>query len=109
MSEREERAARNEAISREINEGIEAAHRVTGSSDYVRMMCECSQTGCEGLIVITIGEYEAVRSDARDFAVLIDHVARDVEVIVRQTDRFAVVQKREGTPAAVAEQDDPRS
>lgn len=109
MSEREERAARNEAISREINEGIEAAHQAAESSEYVRMVCECTQPECAALIVISIPEYEAVRSDARHFAVLNDHVAPDVEVIVRQTERFAVVQKREGEPAAVAEEEDPRS
>jgi hypothetical protein len=109
MSEREKRAARNEAISREINEGIEAAHRAAESPDYVRMVCECTQAGCASLIVISVPEYEAVRSDARHFVVLNDHVATDVEIIVRQTERFAVVQKREGDPADIAEQEDPRS
>jgi hypothetical protein len=109
MSEREQRAARNEAISREINEGIEAAHRAAEASEYVRMVCECTQAECAALIVISIPEYEAVRSDARHFAVLVDHFAPDVEVIVRKTERFAVVQKREGDPALVAEQEDPRS
>jgi hypothetical protein len=32
----------------------------------------------------------------------------DVELILRETDRFTVVQKREGTPAVVAEALDPR-
>ena len=109
MSEREARAARNEVISREINEGIEEAHRISESSDYVRMVCECSQIGCTALIVITTAEYEAVRSDARHFAVVAEHVDRDVEFVVRETERFVVVQKREGDPAEVAEQEDPRS
>lgn len=109
MSEREQRAARNEAISREINEGIEAAHRAAESPDYVRMVCECTQAECTSLIVISIPEYEAVRTDARDFAVLNDHVAPDVEMVVRQTERFAVVQKREGDAADIAEAQDPRS
>jgi hypothetical protein len=109
MSEREKRAARNEAISREINEGIEEAHRAAGSPDYVRMVCECTQAECSALIVISVGEYEAVRADAHHFAVLNDHVAPDVELVVRQTERFAVVQKREGDAADIAEAEDPRS
>jgi hypothetical protein len=32
----------------------------------------------------------------------------DVEVIVEETDRFVVVRKREGTPAEIAEEEDPR-
>ena len=109
MSEREKRAARNEAISREINEGIEEAHRVKGSPDYVRMVCECTQPDCTALIVISVSEYEAVRADARHFAVLNDHVAPDVEIVVRQMERFTVVQKREGDAADIAEAEDPRS
>jgi hypothetical protein len=109
MSEREQRAARNEAISREINEGIEAAHRAAESPEYVRMVCECTQAECSALIVISVAEYEAVRADARHFAVLNDHVTPDVEMVVRQTERFAVVQKREGDAAEIAEEEDPRS
>jgi hypothetical protein len=73
------------------------------------MVCECSRADCTALIVISIREYEAVRSDARDFAVVSDHIDRDVETIVRENDRFAVVRKHEGDPADVAEQEDPRS
>jgi hypothetical protein len=109
MSEREKRAARNEAISREINEGIEESHRAAGSPDYVRMVCECTQAECTALIVISIPEYEAVRTDARHFAVLNEHVAPDVEMVVRQTERFTVVQKREGDAADIAVEEDPRS
>ena len=38
-----------------------------------------------------------------------DHVMRDVEQVVEETDRFAVVAKREGTPAEVAIAEDPRT
>jgi hypothetical protein len=109
MSEREKRAARNEAISREINEGIEEAHRSAESPGYVRMVCECTRLECTALIVISISEYEAVRTDPRHFAVLNDHVAPDVEMVVRQNERFAVVKKREGDAAEVAVEADPRS
>jgi len=33
----------------------------------------------------------------------------DVEEVVEETDRFVVVAKREGTPAEVASEEDPRS
>jgi hypothetical protein len=106
MSEREERVARNEAISREINEGIE---RAVGSREgYVRMTCECGLSDCQALVAISIGEYEVLRSDPRRFAVVRDHVMADVEEAVSVTDRFVVVQKREGTPAEVSEDLDPR-
>jgi hypothetical protein len=109
MSEREERAARNEAISREINEGIEEGHEGDSREAQVRMTCECGQTHCQKLIAITIREYEDVREDPRRFAVSVKHVMPDVERVVYETDRFVVVQKLEGTPAEVAKEEDPRS
>jgi hypothetical protein len=108
MSEREARIARNEASSREINEGIENARPAT-PGNYVRMVCECGRPDCPRLIAISIQEYEAVRADPRTFAVYHSHVSPDVEEPVRTNERFVVVQKREGTPAAIAEEEDPRS
>jgi len=108
MSEREARIARNEAVAREINEGIEDA-RPTTPAEYVRMVCECGRPDCSSVIAISIKEYEAVRADPRTFAVEHTHVSPDVEDTVRTTDRFVTVRKREGTPATIAEKDDPRS
>lgn len=109
MSEREERVARNEATSREINERLEQAHADAPSDRYLRMVCECGLATCDRMIAITGPEYERVRSDPRRFAVLREHVVADVEVVLGENDRFVVVVKRGGTPAEVAEGEDPRS
>ena len=100
--------AQNEATSREMNEKIEQAH-ADSPEDYFRIVCECGRSDCERVIAITIPEYEALRSDARRFAVVRTHVIPDVEDIVRDTDRYTVVRKQEGTPAEIAEEEDPRS
>jgi len=109
MTAREDRVARNEATSREINERIEDAHEATSPDQYIRMVCECGQESCDRLIAITTSEYERVRSDPQRFAVVRDHVIVDVERVVDETDRFVVVAKREGGPAEVAAEEDPRS
>lgn len=109
MDGREKRVARNEATSREINEGIQEAHDGAAPDEHLRMLCECGQKSCERVIAITSDEYERVRSDARHFAVIRDHVIPDVEDIVEETDRFVVVAKRDGTPADVAIEENPRS
>jgi hypothetical protein len=41
--------------------------------------------------------------------VLRDHVVPDAELVLEEHERFVVVVKREGTPAEVAQQQDPRS
>jgi predicted transcriptional regulator len=108
MSSREERITRNETASREINEGIEDAHEAEASGRDIRMVCECGQETCDRLVAITLAEYEQLRSDPRQFVVVRAHVIEDVERVVAETDRFTVVAKREGTPAAVAIEEDPR-
>ena len=108
MDNREERLARNEAASREINERLEEAHP-TEPGKYVRMICECSREVCDRVVAITKEEYEQIRSDPVQFVVVRDHVTEDIERVVLETDRFTVIAKREGIPAEVAVQEDPRS
>jgi 5-bromo-4-chloroindolyl phosphate hydrolysis protein len=105
---RDERGAQNEAAARRINEQLEDAHDETPSPRYARIVCECGQAACEEVIAITPEEYEQVRSNPRQFVVARQHVVADVERVVDETDRFAVVTKRGGTPAEVAVEEDPR-
>jgi hypothetical protein len=72
------------------------------------MVCECGNRDCDRLLAVSIHEYEQVRSDPRRFLVVREHVVPDVEVVVAEFDRFVIVEKREGTPADVAEALDPR-
>jgi hypothetical protein len=109
MTGREERVARNEATSREINEGIEQAHEGAPAAREVRMVCECGHESCDRVIAITVPEYERIRGDAHQFAVVREHVIAEVERVAYETDRFVVVTKREGKPAEVASEEDPRS
>ena len=108
VSSQDERVARNESTTRQINEDIEQAHQATSTPDHVRIVCECGRLECDRVLAITLAEYESVRADPRQFAVARDHVTDDVERVVAETDRYAVVAKRQGTPAAVAIEEDPR-
>jgi 5-bromo-4-chloroindolyl phosphate hydrolysis protein len=108
VSSQQERVARNESTTREINENIERAHQAASTPDHVRIVCECGRLECDRVLAITIAEYESVRADPRQFAVTRDHVLAEVEQVVAETDRYAVVAKRPGTPAAVAIEEDPR-
>ncbi len=108
MANREERLARNEAAARDINERLEEAHP-TEPGRYIRMICECGRDVCDRVVAITPQEYEEIRSDPIQFVVVHDHVIGDVERVVLETDRFAVVAKREGMPAEAAVQEDPLS
>ena len=105
MTDREERLARNEASAREINEGLEAGQE----APYLRIVCECGRDVCDRVVAITAAEYEEIRNDPVQFVVVKDHLIPDIERVVAETDRFVIVAKREGTPATVAVEEDPRS
>ena len=104
----EKQAALNEAVARDLNEGIEAAHEEAGREGYVPMLCECGKTDCEHVVPMTLDEYEAVREDPHRFAVAPDHQVVQIERVVDDAGRFLVVEKRRGIPAAVADEEDPR-
>jgi hypothetical protein len=102
MTSRDERMARNEAASREMNEEIEEAYQGEPPANRLDIVCECALKMFDRSIDITMAEYRMVRSDLRQFAIVPEHLATDIERIVYETDRFTVVAKHEGTPADVA-------
>jgi len=108
MDKRGERLAINESAARDINERLENAHPAE-PRDYIRVVCECGREVCDRVIAITPEEYEEIRSDPIQFVVVHDHVIGGIERVVFETDRFAVVAKREGVPAEVAVNEDPRA
>ena len=106
MGASEERVGKNEALFREVNERI---REITTYDSDVEFLCECGDPECAQPIVMTIHEYEAVRSDPTRFVVVPGHEVPALERVVEETDRFAVVEKRPGTPTELAVETDPRS
>ena len=107
--DRIERAARNEALFREVNERLEdlatAFQEVAGSAVFA---CECADLACVKQIDLSLDEYETIRSDPNQFVVLPEHVDPDVETVVRENEGFVVVAKV-GEGAKIAAQADPRT
>jgi hypothetical protein len=90
MSESLERLARNQTLFREVNERIET---IAGDNEVVEFLCECSNTDCTDTIVLNLGEYERVRSDATWFVIKPDHDISQVERVISRVDGYAVVEK----------------
>lgn len=103
----ENRAAQNETLFRSVNEQIEKLGRES-SERYLQFVCECSNVACTEQIQLTIGEYEAVRSEGRRFAILPGHLTEEIEHVVRTTDRYLVVEKDTPDAVRIAEISDPR-
>jgi hypothetical protein len=100
VEERLERQARNEDVMRSVNERIAALDK--SASDWAdpdqqfKFQCECGKTdGCDGRVLMTLGEYERVRSQRDRFAVVPGHEAHEIESVVEQDERFVIVDKRD--------------
>ena len=105
--ELQQRTARNEAIFREINEGIRRG-RWPGEDDSITSFrCECATLGCSDMLALSFHDYEQIRSHPRRFLVAHGHERLDVEVVVARERNYLVVQKT-GEAGVVAEAADPR-
>jgi hypothetical protein len=110
MSLGEERAARNEALFREVNERIEELHDQLESRGTADFVCECADATCAQQITVPLATYERVRKDPHLFVVAPGHVRPEIEHVVdEKADGFVIVRKDHPTSARVAEQTDPRS
>jgi hypothetical protein len=106
-SDRVVRAARNEALLREVNERMEelsTTFQETASTTV--FACECSDLSCVEPINMTLSEYEAIRSDSNQFLVVPRHVVPDVERVVREAEGYVVVAKIGEGALLAAEADD---
>jgi hypothetical protein len=109
VDERSRRIGQNEAVFREVNERIERLTRESQSADEpLAILCECGDEGCRERIELTVSEYERLRSDPTHFAVVPGHAEGDVETVVERLEGYNVVAK-DGVPARIAEDRDPRS
>lgn len=108
--ERQRRVGRNEAIFRHVNERLSDLNEtLVAFTDKMQIVCECGDGGCIERISMTVEQYEALRADSRRFAVVKGHELPGVETVVETHDAYAVVEKRPGIPARIAEQTDPRT
>jgi hypothetical protein len=93
---REERAAKNEALLREVNDRIEAVGRhlqVLPDGGLLEFRCECGQADCEHLISMPVSAYEHVRADNDRFVVVPGHEDSGIERVVERAESYLIVDK----------------
>ncbi len=100
VEERFERRVRNEALLRTVNEQIAAlgqgAAAWAGPEHRFDFTCECGRVdGCGGRVLMTLAEYELVRSQRDRFAVLPGHQTDEIEDIVERRTHYVIVDKRD--------------
>lgn len=106
--ERDDRAARNEALFRRVNERLEDVNEAFQvAADHAEFVCECASMECAERIEITLPNYEAVRRVPTHFMIKPEHVLPDEERVVERHPNYLVVEKL-GHAAERARQLDPR-
>jgi len=100
---------RNEVRSRDRNEWIEnASTQVEGVRTIEEYVCECSFRACTSVLQLSRAEYEGVRADATHFAIALNHESPEVDRVVSENARFAIVEKFLEMPRRLARETDPR-
>ncbi|MFL5925069.1 MAG: hypothetical protein ACJ75Q_02645 [Gaiellaceae bacterium] len=100
------RAARNEALFREVNEEVaRLEQRLDGPRPL--FVCECAAESCVERVQVPMDAYEEIRSHPRRFVLRPGHEQEAVESVVGSADGYVVVEKT-AVAGLVAEQTDPR-
>lgn len=108
MDEREKRMAQNEALFREVNERVKETADELRSDSPFQYFCECANADCTFQITMTGAQYESVRADPTQFALLPLHYTPEVETLVSENAEYWIVRKT-GEAGEYAEKLDPRS
>jgi hypothetical protein len=99
------KGAQNQALIREVNERIE---EIAGEVANLEFLCECADRGCVQTIVLSITEYESVRSSPVRFPIKHGHDYPEFERVIEDHERYVVVEKF-GEAGDFVEKMDPRS
>jgi hypothetical protein len=78
------RLGANQALFREVNEGIERGVWPGDERKPVRFRCECARVGCAESIELGLRDYERVRSHPRHF--LVAQKRSEAGVVAEHTD-----------------------
>jgi hypothetical protein len=109
MTDRERRLGLNEAVFREVNDRIGDLSEQFGLAPQdLDLICECGDRDCAERISMPAADYERVRADSLQFAIVPGHEDAAVEIVISHEKTYDVVRKRPGEPAMIAEETDPR-
>jgi hypothetical protein len=101
----EQRAARNEALFREVNKNIAVLEEQHGSAPLEPVyLCECANAGCAEQLAVEPDAYRRVRENPRRFFLVPGHEDPQIERVVERHPGYLVVEKT-GIAGAVAERE----
>jgi hypothetical protein len=102
--------AKRRVHTREANEQLEesCARLGSGGADEFAFICECGDRACTSLLHIGLAEYESVRAHPARFVIARNHENPEVERVVHENGRFAIVETVTGELSKPALESNPR-
>ena len=104
MSDESEKVGVNEALFREVNERIDQLHDDLGGASVFEIVCECGDATCIERFNIKSSDYEDLRRDVHQFAVVPGHQRPDVERVIETRQGYLIVEKTDLDAARAAEE-----
>jgi hypothetical protein len=102
-------AARHRTLVRDANERTRPESGTADQPGHThRFDCECDDPACRETVSLTKREYESVRASATRFVITADHEDPQVESLVAENARFAIVETLPGAMSRIALRSDPR-
>ncbi len=101
--------ATEQARRRDTNESIAQSIQWTRRCPADAFFCECADPRCDRTISLTMEEYESVRNSPNHFLIVLNHENPEVETVILETARFAIVETLTGEASKVALRTDPRA
>ncbi len=96
LREREQRAAQNQLLFREVNERIASLSERALLPEIapIEVTCECVDMSCTTTVQLPLHEFAEIDRATNRFLVVPGHELPDVEDVVERRDRFLIVAKR---------------
>ncbi len=91
--DRDERVANNEVAFRNANESLHVTFSAEGSEEPYPFLCECGDSSCTSVILVSLDQYEQVREHPARFLIASGHKQLESERIVEDDETFQVVEK----------------
>lgn len=102
-----QQAAENEIAFRRANEEIDRTReRLELKDPRTAYLCECEEESCTQVLLLSLPDYENVRSSPRRFVLVPGHQSGQ-DVVVAGGDGFIVIEKT-GEEGELVERADPR-
>lgn len=101
--------ALKQSHSRELNEAVAQLSQTGGADNAMEVFsCECGDPGCNGQVCLSMAEYESVRAYPDRFVVVANHENPEVERVVMEGSRYAVIETLAGEASKTALRTSPR-